>query len=218
MDKYVMWLHYERLHNHNKAKHNKTVCIFLGIYCIYICPNFDCPIANPSNTFMRGLVIISHRQRWMWLLTHAILSILLIKWNVRHMAGIATTYPKFYWSALATSKVWVLGLISWISVPSHTVSGRRGKQDSGFCLLLCFTFTKIKYLCAGEVEKIHSNILFPYGIWVSFNLIFTIYAFLDILFCIEHSPESISSRQRNKCRSFLNTNMGKMTFGHCIIA
>ena len=32
MDKYLMWIHYERLHNHNKAKHNKTVCIFLGIY------------------------------------------------------------------------------------------------------------------------------------------------------------------------------------------
>ena len=36
MDKYVMWIHYERLHNHNKAKHNKTVCIFLGIYCISV--------------------------------------------------------------------------------------------------------------------------------------------------------------------------------------
>ena len=35
MDKYFMWIHYERLHNHNKAKHNKTVCIFLGIHCIY---------------------------------------------------------------------------------------------------------------------------------------------------------------------------------------
>ena len=34
MDKYLMWINYERLHNHNKAKHNKTVCIFLGIYCI----------------------------------------------------------------------------------------------------------------------------------------------------------------------------------------
>ena len=34
MDKYFMWIHYEQLHNHNKAKHNKTVCIFLGIYCI----------------------------------------------------------------------------------------------------------------------------------------------------------------------------------------
>ena len=41
MDKYFMWIHYERLHNHNKAKHNKTVCIFLGIYCTakmsYLC-------------------------------------------------------------------------------------------------------------------------------------------------------------------------------------
>ena len=33
MEKYFMWIHYERLHNHNKAKRNKTVCIFLGIYC-----------------------------------------------------------------------------------------------------------------------------------------------------------------------------------------
>ena len=36
MDKYFIWIHYERLHNHNKAKHNKTVCIFLGIYCILV--------------------------------------------------------------------------------------------------------------------------------------------------------------------------------------
>ena len=35
MDKYFMWIHYEWLHNHNKAKHNKTVCIFLGIYCTF---------------------------------------------------------------------------------------------------------------------------------------------------------------------------------------
>ena len=41
MDKYFMWIHYERLHNHNKAKHNKTVCIFLGIYCTY------CSVAFP---------------------------------------------------------------------------------------------------------------------------------------------------------------------------
>ena len=34
MDKYFIWIHYERLHNHNKAKHNKTVCILLGIYCM----------------------------------------------------------------------------------------------------------------------------------------------------------------------------------------
>ena len=33
MDEYFIWIHYERLHNHNQATHNKTVCIFLGIYC-----------------------------------------------------------------------------------------------------------------------------------------------------------------------------------------
>ena len=33
MDKYFMWIHYERLHNHNNAKHNKHVCISLAIYC-----------------------------------------------------------------------------------------------------------------------------------------------------------------------------------------
>ena len=44
MDKHFMWIHYERLHNHNKAKHNKTVCIFLGIYCIaFELPLLYCP-------------------------------------------------------------------------------------------------------------------------------------------------------------------------------
>ena len=38
MDKYFMWIHYERLHNHKKTKHNKTVCIFLGIYCSFVRP------------------------------------------------------------------------------------------------------------------------------------------------------------------------------------
>ena len=35
MDKYFVRIHYERLRNHNKATHNKTVCIFLGIYCTW---------------------------------------------------------------------------------------------------------------------------------------------------------------------------------------
>ena len=46
MDKYFMWIHYERLHNHNKAKRNKTVCIFLGIYCTLRLP----PLCWWSNT------------------------------------------------------------------------------------------------------------------------------------------------------------------------
>ena len=46
MDKYFMWIHYERLHNHNKAKHNKTVCIFLRIYCIHVAlAYYDCAVS-----------------------------------------------------------------------------------------------------------------------------------------------------------------------------
>ena len=46
MDKYFMWIHYERLHNHNKAKHNKTVCIFLGIYCTTAAAALETPNRN----------------------------------------------------------------------------------------------------------------------------------------------------------------------------
>ena len=83
MDKYFMWIHYKRLHNHNKAKHNKTVCIFLGINCssfnlqiawlhtkVAICTSLkSCAIHDdvikwkrfPRNwPFVRGI----HRSRW----------------------------------------------------------------------------------------------------------------------------------------------------------
>ena len=53
MDKYLMWIHYERLHNHNKAKHNKTVCIFLGIYCTKV-----------RNLWTRGVLIGLGSATW----------------------------------------------------------------------------------------------------------------------------------------------------------
>ena len=49
MDKYFMWIHYERLHNHNKAKDNKTVCIFLGIYCICVRAIIEMSMHNSTN-------------------------------------------------------------------------------------------------------------------------------------------------------------------------
>ena len=60
MDKYFMWIHYERLHNHNKAKHNKTVCIFRGIYCIcvgvipYLCAKFNAGWTDPCKPIYCG--------------------------------------------------------------------------------------------------------------------------------------------------------------------
>ena len=54
MDKYLMWIHYERLHNHNKAKHNNIVCIFLGIYCIWLLV-FDGHEATCNPVIMQGI-------------------------------------------------------------------------------------------------------------------------------------------------------------------
>ena len=56
MDKYFMWIHYEWLHNHNKAKHNKTACIFLGIYCTTVLLPYAC-------TMTKGPFIL---QIWGW--------------------------------------------------------------------------------------------------------------------------------------------------------
>ena len=61
MDKYFMWIHYERLHYHNKANHNKTVCIFLRIYCM---------MAQPPQTiliFCSDIVVVQNKRissRW----------------------------------------------------------------------------------------------------------------------------------------------------------
>ena len=45
MDKYFMWIHYERLHNHSKAKYNKTVYIFLDPI-LHIMLNLESNINN----------------------------------------------------------------------------------------------------------------------------------------------------------------------------
>ena len=55
MDEYFMWIHYERLHNNNKAKHNKTVCIFLGIYCIW---NFK----SYGNNLLRNMSLVYQQE------------------------------------------------------------------------------------------------------------------------------------------------------------
>ena len=78
MDKYFMWIHYERLHNHNKVKHNKTVCIFLGIYCRFVKQYLSMcdPIIVPGThsivyliprIFMEGPVV---RYKFAWTQNH----------------------------------------------------------------------------------------------------------------------------------------------------
>ena len=71
MDKYFIWIHYERLHNHNKAKHNKTVCIFLGTYCraIHVCCHYPWPNGNKWVAILFGDIKLYHLirpQRLQW--------------------------------------------------------------------------------------------------------------------------------------------------------
>ena len=64
MDKYFMWIHYERLHNHNKAKHNKTVCIFLGIYCMRSLKTIHAAMHHYKNIMHKNDIYIYNKIYW----------------------------------------------------------------------------------------------------------------------------------------------------------
>ena len=102
MDKCFMWIHYERLHNHNKAKHNKTVCIFLGIYCT--------PKSMAENTLSQGL---SHWQKtdpdWT-------LNTLRPRQNRRHFAD------AIFKCIFLNENVWILINISLKFVPKGLIN------------------------------------------------------------------------------------------------
>ena len=61
-----MWMHYEQLHNHNKAKHNKTVCIFFGIYCT--------SAKLPANLAMVRALHFIHHPVWLCLNSQTLIS------------------------------------------------------------------------------------------------------------------------------------------------
>ena len=85
MDKYFMWIHYERLHNHNKAKHNKTVCIFLGIYCtLSTGPFLWQGSTKPALEFRAWLSNCTHTN-WWDVITH---------WWIKFHGCSVTTQPK----------------------------------------------------------------------------------------------------------------------------
>ena len=64
LDKYFIWIHYERLHNHNKTKHNKPVCTFLGIYCTYVRPLKCTHILLIVSVFGRSFIIEINKSWW----------------------------------------------------------------------------------------------------------------------------------------------------------
>ena len=117
MDKYFMWIHYERLHNHNKAKHNKTVCIFLGIYCSYF-------ILYHNETIVIMLrTTFSNASLWnnilaLWLKYHWIFSAILYEfgskkfWKMRAtflcIFVIFSYYITIYIYDLAVTMIWII--------------------------------------------------------------------------------------------------------------
>ena len=86
MDKYFMWIHYDRLHNHNKAKHNKTVCIFLGIYCICV----------TRLQWVKARKLIAGCGRHL-AKAHFIVSKYLISFLKIALTMVATNHTKSYW-------------------------------------------------------------------------------------------------------------------------
>ena len=93
MDKYFKWIHYERLHNHNKAKHNKTVCIFLGMYrtCFNSSPgnhNQEFPIF--AGIGVNLLLYISLCGRYFFLLAR-------MQFTKNNTSKIEITYVNFLW-------------------------------------------------------------------------------------------------------------------------
>ena len=86
MDKYFMWIHYERLHNHNKAKHNETVCIFLGIYCKTMRCNFP-PVLYLQRRLSMGEQLHPTENRAMQLSTRAL--------TVNYVKGVHRKRGKF---------------------------------------------------------------------------------------------------------------------------
>ena len=102
MDKHFIWIHYERLHNHNKAKHNKTVCIFLGIYCMtlinyYIHIKLWDVIALHTQTLSADSQTAIELREWVSNRTLQELALLTLSWNKNWDShSLVNGYPSFY--------------------------------------------------------------------------------------------------------------------------
>ena len=62
IDKYFMWIHYERLHYHTKAKHNKPCAYFLGYTVNISVVDYVCLITLTWITGQRRVIIVRWRQ------------------------------------------------------------------------------------------------------------------------------------------------------------
>ena len=90
MDKYFMWIQYERLHYHNKAKHNKTVCTFLEIYCKSSFAAKDCDKVILLDLCFRSAVAVLTHSRCDWAITFYVLCLQGWFFHVHHYHYTAT--------------------------------------------------------------------------------------------------------------------------------
>ena len=82
MGKYFIWIHYERLHNHNKAKHNETVCIFLGINCNAILLSWRATHLVCSAFLVAAQCCVLAHSRWEMILRRLLLDIFNHNWTL----------------------------------------------------------------------------------------------------------------------------------------
>ena len=97
MDKYFIWIHYERVLNHNKTKHNKTVCVFLGIYCMCL-P--QCEKSNSEKFEYNRSVFHNFEQLR----------------SVVPEAGTSNYIPQYLWDVITCLCPWYLLLVQHCSI------------------------------------------------------------------------------------------------------
>ena len=116
MDKYFMWIHYERIHNHNIAKHNKTVCIFLGIYCTCHVSLFTAWYNSRDLKFAVDIVI-------------DIIGIITLLWSIFRNKRMANIRPLFHIAPYSRKKMY---LLSTLNMQIYIIWIKRCLDDIGY--------------------------------------------------------------------------------------
>ena len=125
MDKYFMWIHYERLHNHNKAKHNKTVCIFLGIYCKSMYPvrqTITYYTANTSEIYKHGFAVLCFFRVISSVFVHPHID--LYFWGPFHRHNLVIKYFKCYTAIVTRALVKLQNRKIYVILNANEVQAR----------------------------------------------------------------------------------------------
>ena len=163
MDKHFMWIHYERLHTHNKAKQIKTVCIFLGI--LYLFSVVRPPWHMKGASRFQGPVSISHRTSYFKIsqsieARRFVFRIVRLIWNVTGTS--ATLLP-----AVIQSDMNILTPISrsWDFAKSHYKTSyrilKRGHEILRIFMLRCLIVCEYRpWTDTSEITTLHYHCSF----------------------------------------------------------